>query len=168
MNINLALMILLITKDNKSDIIKINKLLYMSDLYYYIKYRETISQNNYIKCEYDIVPSNVTEIINILLNNKLLDIEYIEDGLYEEKLYISYSSNVNFENVKRDLDNNVHDASNIINEIVNNLKEYGYPYLSKIIHRYEPNIGRNNIINFENIYDNFGLKTWFSNNHLNI
>ncbi|WP_304354443.1 Panacea domain-containing protein [Brachyspira innocens] len=167
MNMNLALMILLITKNNKYDILKINKLLYMSDIFYYIKYGETISKNNYIKYEYDIVPSNIAEIISILVNNELLDTECIEDGLYKEKLYVS-SPNVNFEKVRNDLDSDVNHASNIINDVVNNLKEYGYPYLSEIVHRYEPNVDVNNIINFNNINNNFGLKKWFANNHLNV
>lgn len=168
MNNILAYMMVLICRGNFVNLTKLNKLIFFCDIIYFIKNGKTISKEIYLKLPRGPVAKHANNTRYTLIANDILKEKEIKHSFYMEHKYKS-NNKMKFDIIKEALDKNNSGASEIISNVITNLKEYKAGELSDITHKYEPWKSAKvwgEELELKLVKDDQDFKTWLSKNRL--
>lgn len=133
----LALMSLLLTRDQGVGRTALNKLLFFCDVAHYLHAGETISDTKYFKLDYGPVPENINKTRNVLIDNGFMAAYVTPVGQYVQNTYQA-SDNLTVEDWDKIGRLFTPDQYEIIEKVKTGLQNKSARHLSDISHEFEP------------------------------
>jgi len=165
MNIKLAKMILFLTFDKELNRTILNKLLFFSDVAYYLLNGDTISKEPYIKQPYGPVPQTIEQLRNYLIAEN-----FLQEKIYSTKMVYEYGYSANKSVNKEKLSNSFNtNELECLKNVLENLSYKTASYLSNKSHDFEPWKSAEywgDSLDFEKTKEDGLLKEWLKTNNL--
>lgn len=170
MNDTLAYMMALLARDNIINLTKLNKLLFFCDIIFYIKngYKESISEEEYLKLPYGPVAVNANDTRYNLISRDILKESINNNISYTEYLYKT-NDNLYFDRIENALEEKKSGANEVVESVINNLIHFNAKELSEISHKYEPWKSVNSwgeTLNFINVKEDKDFLMWCEKENL--
>ncbi len=160
--VKLAALVLLLTENEEVSRTSLNKLLFFTDVAYFIRTGKPFSESRYIKMQYGPVPENISHIREILIATGWIQEEEQNDQVLYSYYYKNIADTSTMDKIKNKIRENDPELLEIIQKVNLKLRPKTAGELSRISHMYEPwkSALWNDELDFERIKLDDSFKKW--------